>query len=49
MLRARDELPADIVASVQSLLGLNFWIAGLIDARDVALSGYQEPFDAGSR
>ena len=49
MLRAKDELPADIVASLQSLLGLNFWIAGLIDALDDALSGERESFDAASR
>ena len=49
MLRAKDELPADIAASLQSLLGLNFWVAGLIDALDDALSGERELFDAGSR
>ena len=49
MLRAKDELPADIVASLQSLLGLNFWMAGLIDALDDALSGERELSDAASR
>ena len=49
MLRVEDELPEDITASVQSLLGLNFWIAGLINALDGALSGERELFDAGSR
>ena len=49
MLRAKDELPADIVAANQSLLGLNFWIAGLFDALDAALSGEGELFDAASR
>lgn len=48
-LRAKDELPAEIVASLQSLLGLNFWIPGLIDALDAALSGEGELFDAASR
>ncbi len=49
MLRARDEFPEEIVASLQSLLGLNFWVAGLIDALDEALSGEGELFDAASR
>ena len=49
MLRVQDDLPADVVVSLQSLLGLNFWIAGLIDALDGALSGEGELFDAGSR
>ena len=49
MLGVRDELPADIVASLQSLLALNFWVAGLIDALDEALSGERELFYAGSR
>ena len=49
MLRAKDEFPKDIVASLQSLLGLNFWIAGLIDALDGALSGERDLFDAASR
>lgn len=48
-LRAKDELPAETVASLQSLLGLNFWVAGLIDALDDALSGEGELFDAASR
>ena len=48
-LRAKDELPAEIVASLQSLLGLNFWVAGLIDALDDALSSEHELFDAASR
>ena len=49
MLRARDELPADIAAALQSLLGLNFCIPGLIDALDDALSTERDLFDAGSR
>jgi hypothetical protein len=49
MLRVKDELPADIVTSLQSLLGLNFWVKGLIDALDDALSGERELFDAASR
>ena len=48
-LRAKDELPAEIGASLQSLLGLNFWVAGLIDALDDALSSEGELFDAASR
>ena len=49
MLRVRDDLPEGVVASLQSLLGLNFWVRGLIDALDDALSGERELFDAGSR
>ena len=49
MLRVRDDLPEGVVASLQSLLGLNFWVRGLIDALDEALSGERELFDAGSR
>ena len=49
MLRVKDDLPAEIVASLQSLLGLNFWIRGLIDALDDALSGDRELFDVASR
>ena len=49
MLRVKDDLPAEIVASLQSLLGLNFWIRGLIDALDDALSGERELFDVASR
>lgn len=48
-LRAKDEFPEDIVAALQSLLGLNFWVAGLIDPLDEALSGERELFDAASR
>ena len=49
MLRVKDDLPAEIVASLQSLLGLNFWIRGLIEALDDALSGERELFDVASR
>ena len=49
MLRVRDDLPEGVVASLQSLLGLNFWVRGLIDALDDVLSGERELFDAGSR
>ena len=49
MLRVKDDLPEGVVASLQSLLGLNFWVRGLIDALDEALSGERELFDAGSR
>ena len=49
MLRVKDDLPAEIVTSLQSLLGLNFWIRGLIDALDDALSTERELFDAASR
>lgn len=48
-LRARDEIPSEIVASLQSPLGLNFWVAGLIDTLDDALSGERDLFDAASR
>ena len=49
ILRVKDDLPAEIVASLQSLLGLNFWIKGLIEALDDALSGDRELFDVASR
>ena len=49
MVRVKDDLPAEIVASLQSLLGLNFWVRGLIDALDDALSGDRELFDVASR
>ena len=49
MLQVKDELPSDIVTSLQSLLGLNFWVKGLIEALDDALSGERELFDAASR
>ena len=49
MLWVKDDLPAEIVASLQSLLGLNFWVRGLIDALDDALSGDRELFDVASR
>ena len=49
MLRVKDDLPAEIVSSLQSLLGLNFWIRGLIEALDDALSGERELFDVASR
>ena len=49
MLRVKDDLPEGVVASLQSLLGLNFWVRGLIDALDEALPGERELFDAGSR
>ena len=49
MRRVKDDLPAEIVASLQSLLGLNFWVRGLIDALDDALSGERELFDVASR
>ena len=49
MLRVKDDLPESVVASLQSLLGLNFWVKGLVDALDDALSGERELFDAGSR
>ena len=49
MLRAKDEFSADIVGSLQSLLGLNFWVRGLVDALAYALSGERDLFDAGSR
>lgn len=49
MLRVKDDLAGEIVASLQSLLGLNFWIRGLIDALDDALSGERELFDVASR
>ena len=49
MLRVKDDLPEGVVASLQSLLGLNFWVRGLIDALDEALSGERELFDVASR
>ena len=49
MLQVKDDLPADITASLQSLLGLNFWVNGLIDALDEALSTDDADFDAASR
>ena len=49
ILRVKDDLPDGLVASLQSLLGLNFLVKGLIDALDDALSGERELFDAGSR
>ena len=49
MLRVKNDLPAEIVASLQSLLGLNFWVRGLIGALDEALSGERELFDVASR
>ena len=49
MLRVRDDLPEGVVASLQSLLGLNFLVKGLVDALDDALSGERELFDVASR
>ena len=49
MLRMKDDLPEEVVTSLQSLLGLNFWVKGLVDALDDALSGERDLFDAGSR
>ena len=49
ILRVRDDLPEGVVASLQSLLGLNFLVKGLVDALDDALSGERELFDVGSR
>ena len=49
ILRVKDDLPEGVVASLQSLLGLNFLVKGLVDALDDALSGERELFDAGSR
>ena len=37
MLQVKDHLPADIVASLQSLLGLSFWIIGLVQAIELAI------------
>ena len=49
MLRMKVDLPEEVVTSLQSLLGLNFWVKGLVDALDDALSGERDLFDAGSR
>jgi hypothetical protein len=49
MLRVKDDLPESVVASLQSLLGLNFRVKGLVDALDDALSGERELFDVASR
>ena len=49
ILRVKDDLPEGVVASLPSLLGLNFWVRGLIDALDEALSGERELFDVASR
>ena len=49
ILRVRDDLPEGVVASLQSLLGLNFLVKGLVDALDDALSGERELFDVASR
>ena len=49
MLRARAELPQEIVASLQALLGLNFWVMGLIEALDEALWTEGADFDAAFR
>ena len=49
ILRVREDLPEGVVASLQSLLGLNFWVRGLIGALEEALSGERELFDVASR
>ena len=49
MLKVKDDLPEEVVTSLRSLLGLNFWVPGLVDALDDALSGERDLFDAGSR
>ena len=37
MLLVKDDLPADIVASLQSLLGLSFWVRGLVGTLELAI------------
>ena len=49
MLRAGAGLPQEIVASLQSLLGLNFWVSGLIEALSEALCTESADLDAASR
>ena len=38
MLMVKDDLPAGIVASLQSLLSLNFWVRGLVETLELAIS-----------
>ena len=45
----KDDLPAEITSSLQFLLGLNFWVRGLIEALDEALWTKSADFDAASR
>ena len=49
MLRVKDDLPAEITSSLQFLLGLNFWVRGLIEALDEALWTKSADFDAAYR
>ena len=49
MLRVKDDLLPEKVASLQALLGLNFWVRGLIEAFDEALWTDDALFDAASR
>ena len=49
MLRVKDDLLPEKVASLQALLGLNFWVRGLIEALDEALWTDDALFDAASR
>ena len=36
MLRVKDDLPADIATSLRSLLGLHFWVRGLVETVELA-------------
>ena len=37
MLQVKDDLPTGIVASLRSLLGLNFWVRGLVETLELAI------------